>query len=503
MSFNKYQPYSCIEEFGIVTPQYKKWRADKKNEDIPSLPTDAVFNIWNSRETLFSSLRIGSNSFFSGLFRGSKSFPESENSIVDGEDFHKYVLEQFAKNRKDLFSQLFWAKIKRNNENAAKFKNRISDLDQCKINYLIFIEEKAQSFLKTSIEEIINTASFVADDGKETLSLIAEGDKQTLLNLLNPESLETKQECLSAHREITKICRNSRKNAKERSNNTHVHFQGGQNWTVTDLEAAQEKINAIERLSKRYIDRFYFNPKKMTRTESRIKELNALAYNYSLYFGIVAAICTIISFAFPPAAIVTGPLATFFGYMTAVYFIPLSVSIYTVAKEAVVYNRPPSYGEIGSIVFETGMAPLLFVGGVMLTKLGGWLAHLIKHGAQQVISVFNLIGNIWDGIFSNISDIFSPREMIANLKFMFHPSQPDIKNLDKQTKTPEEKEKKPPVQAASSPAPAVEAPKEKPTSSGCFDFLFFRKPKPKPACVHSSEFSKKSESEQSELGLKH
>ncbi|AUH72539.1 hypothetical protein [Legionella sainthelensi] len=308
-------------------------------------------------------------------------------------------------NYPDLWSgaRLFETKIERTGINspaseeiAELIKKALTDYkeDPLKIEAINRFEKKYTKYLSILKERCLLLAitqtldTINSPKNKDEIYLLKQikEDFQKALNISALLNMQTRQDCLKVHKQITMLSYALRNKAGE-----YEH----------------EKIIQLEILSKRLLDCHYESAKKSTLREAIANDLSTVTSFIGLAVGIPAAILAIASIFFPPLL----PIAGILGSIGFISYTASAISVVKMANEAINYNRGPSPSDVKWMVFDIVLAPFYIAGGQIFSGL----SHALKN-VKPLQTMVKTTGNIWNNIVSNVfPDIFYVKETSSEM----------------------------------------------------------------------------------------
>ncbi|KTC89249.1 MULTISPECIES: hypothetical protein [Legionella] len=294
-------------------------------------------------------------------------------------------------------TRFFETNIDVNIDEESKNKNNAFE----EINKLIKDAKKSHSNQKKEIEEFEKqykrffntlkercllkaiTKTLESIDGPD-LDKVKENFRKTL-NYSSLLNMQTRFDCLQAHRDVTLLCYALRDQANPN---------------------AQKQIKQLEVLSKRLIDIHYVNAKKMNLLDAIAKDVTTVTSFIGLATGVTAAILALLSFAFPPLALP----AVILGFISFVSYTSTIISTIKMAHEAAEYGRGPNPSDVKWLVTDILLAPLNLVGGLIFAKFAD-LFH-----SEHVQAIINTVGFVWNNVLSNfVPDAIEAKEVTIDL----------------------------------------------------------------------------------------
>lgn len=274
-------------------------------------------------------------------------------------------------------------KAKKNNKNDSAKTEKINEFEKKYGKYLALLKERCLLMAITQTLAQINNQNTPEDTAVfETI----KKEFQKTLNASTLLNLQTRHDCLKAHKQITTLSYELRNKA--------------------DADQ-QEKIIQLEVLSKRLLDSHYEKAKKSTLRESLANDLSTITSFIGLTVGVPAAILAVIGIFVPPLL----PIAGILGTIGFISYTASAISAIKMANEAIKYGRGPCPSDVKWMVFDIVLAPLYIVGGQIFSAL----SHAFK-SLKPVHSFVKATGNIWNNIVSNVfPDIFFVKETSSEL----------------------------------------------------------------------------------------
>lgn len=321
-------------------------------------------------------------------------------------DFIKIVNQQYSiLNFPELWSgaRLFETKIEKKGKDSPasveiteviktaqkKYKDdplkikEINDFEKKYTKYLALLKERCL------LHAIAQTLYEINRSKKQKEAQLLEEIKQDFQKTLNISALlnmQTRQDCLKAHKQITMLAYALRNKADDNE---------------------QEKIIQLEVLSKRLLDCHYEGTKKSTLREALANDLSTITSFIGLGVGIPAAILAIAGIFFPPLL----PIAGILGTIGFISYTASAISVVKMANEAISYGRGPSPSDVKWMIFDIVLAPFYIVGGQIFSGL----SHALKN-LKPLRNIVKATGDIWNNIVSNVfPDIFFVKDISSEM----------------------------------------------------------------------------------------
>ncbi|KTD53779.1 hypothetical protein Lsan_4189 [Legionella santicrucis] len=254
----------------------------------------------------------------------------------------------------------------------------INDFEKKYTKYLALLKERCL------LRAIAQTLYEISRSKKQEEQLLEEikKDFQKILNISALLNIQTRQDCLKAHKQITMLAYALKSKADEDQ---------------------QKKITQLEVLSKRLLDCHYEGAKKLTIHEAIANDLSTITSFIGLGVGVPAAIFAIIGIFVPPLL----PIAGILGTIGFISYTASAISAAKMANEAISYGRGPSPSDVKWMVFDIVLAPFYIVGGQIFSGL----THTLKN-LKPLHTLVKTTGNIWNNIVSNVfPDIFFVKDI--------------------------------------------------------------------------------------------
>lgn len=249
--------------------------------------------------------------------------------------------------------------------------------------YLSLLKERC---LLLAITQTLNTINIPKKKNEAIHLKDIKVDFQKALNFSALLNMQTRQDCLKAHRQITMLSYALRNKADE---------------------SQQRNIKQLEVLSKRLLDGHYESAKKLRLFEAIANDLSTVTSFIGLAVGILAAILVIASLFFPPLL----PIAGILGSIGFISYTASAISVIKMANEAINYGRGPSPTDVKWMIFDIVFAPLYIVGGQIFSGI----THALKN-VKPLQNLMKTTGNIWNNIVSNVfPDIFYVKETSSEM----------------------------------------------------------------------------------------
>lgn len=199
--------------------------------------------------------------------------------------------------------------------------------------------------------------------------------------------MQTRVDCLQAHRKVNLLCYALKAQVKANPQ-------------------LDEQIKQLEILSKRLIDMHYVNAKKLSLIDAIAKDATTVTSSLGLATGITAALLALLSFAFPPLAIPAAVL----GFISFVSYTSTIISIIKMVHEAGEYGRGPNPSDVKWLITDVLLAPLNIVGGLIFAKF----ADLFR--SEHVKMIIEIAGFVWNSVLSNfVPDAIETKELALGL----------------------------------------------------------------------------------------
>lgn len=284
-----------------------------------------------------------------------------------------------SKNKNNAFDEIFKL-IRAAKKNYSNEKSEIKEIEEFEKKYKKFFNILKERCLLQAIHKTLESI-----DGPD-LEVIKKEFRETL-NYSSLLNMQTRVDCLQAHRRVTLLCYTFRAQAKENPK-------------------ASEQIKQLEVLSKRLVDIHYVNAKKLSLIDAIAKDVTTVTSSIGLITGIIAAILALLSFAFPPLAIAAGIL----GFISFVSYTSTIISIIKMIHEAGEYGRGPNPSDVKWLITDILLAPLNIVGGLIFAKFAD-LFH-----SEHVRMIVDTVGFVWNSILSNfVPDAIETKELAVGL----------------------------------------------------------------------------------------
>ncbi|CDZ78435.1 hypothetical protein BN59_02745 [Legionella massiliensis] len=277
--------------------------------------------------------------------------------------------------------------IKKAKKENKKDPEKLKEIDAFEKKYTKYLNSLKERCLLQTIKQILDEELAAPKDPKAKDEFMRiQKDFNETLNTSSLLNMQTRQDCLVAHRKITELSYSLKNKVGEDQH---------------------EKVELLSVLSKRLLDVHYEGAKKMTMTEAISGDLASTTSFIGLATGIPAAILAIIGIAVPVLAPVLLPISGILGSISFISYTATAVSAVKMANEAIKYGRGPSPGDVKWMVIDIVLSPLYIFGGQIFAGIAN-LVRPLKHG----FFVANLIGNLWNNAGSNVfPDIIDTAEV--------------------------------------------------------------------------------------------
>ncbi|ARG97504.1 hypothetical protein [Legionella micdadei] len=300
------------------------------------------------------------------LWSGARFFETEITTTVDKKSASEEITQLIAKAKKDHPEQ---------EEEIKAFEKKYT-------KYLTTLKER--SLLK-AIHQTLDSIDCPEESEKDFALIRAEFRK--VLDTSSLLNMQTRYECLQAHKDITLQCYALRDKA-----NSDPH--------------TKEKVQQLEILSKRLLDIHYEGAKKMTITDAIAQDVATTTSFIGLATAIPAAILGIMGFAFPPLLVPAGIL----GSISFVSYTSTVISAIKMAHEAIGYGRGPNPSDVKWFVADVLLSPLNLAGGLIFAKLANSFRSL------KAKSIINTVSDVWNNVVSNIfPDTVETKEVASDM----------------------------------------------------------------------------------------
>jgi hypothetical protein len=286
------------------------------------------------------------------------------------------IIDEKTKNKSNAFDVIL--KLIR----AAKKKHpdKKKEIDEFEKKYKKFFNILKERCLLKAIEKTLENI----DD--PDLEAIKKEFRETL-NYSSLLNMQTRVDCLQAHRKVALLCYALKAQAKA---NPQV----------------EEQIKQLEILSKRLIDIHYVNAKKLSLIDAIAKDATTVTSSLGLATGITAAILALLSLAFPPLALP----AAILGFISFISYTSTIISIIKMLHEAGEYGRGPNPSDVKWLIMDILLAPLNIVGGLIFAKFSD-LFH-----SEHIQKIIDIAGFFWNSVLSNfVPDAIETKELALGL----------------------------------------------------------------------------------------
>ncbi len=272
--------------------------------------------------------------------------------------------------------------IEKAQEEYPEQKKEIEAFEKKYAKYLGLLKERC---LLKAIYKTLDSIEGTEETEKDCASI-----KAKFREVLSPSALlnmQTRYECLQAHKDISLQCYALRDKA------------------LSDPHTS-DQIKQLEILSKRLLDSHYEGAKKMTIVDAIAKDVATTTSFLGLATAIPAAILGIAALFFPPLFVPAGIL----GAISFVSYTSTAISAVKMAHEAISYGRGPNPSDVKWFVADTLLSPFNLAGGPIFAKIGSIFRPL------KAKAIINTISQVWNNVISNIfPDTVETKEVAADM----------------------------------------------------------------------------------------